>query len=130
MTNIQKLKCGTRLEKIVYAKRLLKLLGFGDILASIRIGKEEMSRRLSRVRKTVLKSRYFQHLFGKLPEKEDLLLRWVNGVLRRIFGCSIQKTSKSKCFYWCLLFVSPWVCGERSLETKTKISKTTKIPSF
>ncbi|AHC54807.1 replication [Tunisvirus fontaine2] len=130
MTTIQKLKCGTRLEKIVYAKRLLKLLGFGDILARKRIGKDEMSQRLSCVRKTVLKSRYFQQLFGKLPESEDLLLRWVNGVLRGMFGCSVQKTSKSKCFYWHLSFVSPWLCNEKELETKCKFFSDTKIPSF
>lgn len=130
MTTIQKLKCGTRLEKIVYAKRLLKLLGFGDILARKRIGKDEMSQRLSHTRKTVLKSRHFQQLFGKLSESEDLLLRWVNGVLRKMFGCSMQKTSRSKCFYWYLSFVSPWLCNGKELETKCKFFSDTKIPSF
>ncbi|AHA46121.1 putative replication origin-binding protein [Insectomime virus] len=130
MTTIQKLKCGTRLEKIVYAKRLLKLLGFGDILARKRIGKEEMSRRLSHIRKTVLKSRYFQQLFGRLPDDGGMLLRWVNGVLRKIFGCSLQKTSRSKYFYWYLSFVSPWLCNEKELETKCKFFSDTKIPSF
>lgn len=130
MTTIQKLKCGTHLEKIVYAKRLLKLLGFGDILARKRMGKDEMSQRLSRIRKIVLKSKYYQHLFGKLPEKEELLLRWVNAVLRRVFGCSVVKTSKSRYFYWHLCFSALWLHEDVLLETKTKISGNMKIPIF
>ncbi|AQM73269.1 origin of replication-binding protein [Noumeavirus] len=130
MTTIQKLKCGTHLEKIVYAKRLLKLLGFGDILARRRIGKDEMSQRLSRIRKIVLKSKYYQHLFGKLPEKEELLLRWVNAVLRRVFGCFVRKSCNKKEFCWLLSFTAPWICCGEKLETKTKLAETTKIPTF
>lgn len=130
MTTIQKLKCGTHLEKIVYAKRLLKLLGFGDILARRRIGKEEMSQRLSRIRKTVLKSKYYQHLFGKLPEKEDLLLRWVNTVLRKVFGCFVKKSCNRKEFCWLLSFTAPWICCGEKLETKTKVSEKTRVPVF
>ncbi|AMQ10725.1 putative replication origin-binding protein [Brazilian marseillevirus] len=127
---VSRLECGHVLERIVYAKRLLKLLGFEDISSRKRIKKEEMGQRLKHMRERVSKSRYFQELFTSLPKEENQDMKWANVVLERVFGCSVLRTSKNKYFSWYLCFSSPWICNGKELETKNKVSETTRIPTF
>ncbi|ALX27479.1 putative origin of replication binding protein [Golden Marseillevirus] len=130
MNVINRLEVDHRLERIVYAKRLLKILGFADIFSRKRIPKEEMSGRLKRTREVVLKSRYFQELFGKLPKDQSQDMRWANGVLQRVFGCSVSRTTRGKYFSWYLDFSAPWICNDIELETKVKIPETARKITF
>lgn len=128
-SEIEKLHENLTLEKVVYAKRLLKLLGFEDICEGKRIKSSEMASRIKQTREVVAKSKNFQALFGNVSKEESLFVRWVNDVLRRVFGCHIGRTSKRKTAPWILFFSSPWNHNGKILETKVKISEETKIPT-
>nr|WRK65081.1 origin of replication binding protein [Marseillevirus futianmevirus] len=128
-SEIEKLHENLTLEKVVYAKRLLKLLGFEDVCEQKRIGSVEMTERIKRTREVISKSKNFQALFGILPKDKDLFMRWVNGVLKRVFGCSIGRTNRKKSTKWYLLFSAPWNHNGKTPETKVKISEKTKIPT-
>ncbi|ALX27656.1 hypothetical protein GMAR_ORF282 [Golden Marseillevirus] len=109
------------LEKVVYARRLFCWLGYGTTTSREKKTKEEMEERVKKIRERVKKSRHFQELFGKLPEDEAQTMRWINGVLRKIFDCYISKTSRNKTYYsWELIFCSPWKHGNEITATKEK----------
>nr|WQM87082.1 hypothetical protein [Marseillevirus cajuinensis] len=96
------------LEKVIYARRLFYWLGYGSTTNREKKTKEEMASRLKTVRSRAKKSRYFQALFGKVPEAEEHTVRWVNNILRKMFDCYISRTSRNKAFEWELIFCSPW----------------------
>lgn len=127
-SEIEKLHENLTLEKVVYAKRLLKLLGFEDVCEAKRIKSEEMASRINKTREVVLKSKNFQTLFGKVSKEESLFVRWANDVLKRMFGCHIGRTSRTKKAKWHLLFSAPWNHNGKIPETKVKVSEGTKIP--
>lgn len=109
------------LEKVVYARRLFYMLGFGTLTTREKKSKEEMKERIHKIRQRAKKSRHFQELLGKMPEEEEHTVRWINGILRKMFDCHISRTSRSDNFNWELLFSSPWKHkGEMTQVSKKK----------
>ncbi|ALH06860.1 putative replication origin-binding protein [Port-miou virus] len=127
-SEIEKLHENLTLEKVVYAKRLLKLLGFEDVCEANKIKSSEMASRIKNAREVVMKSKNFQVLFGNVSKEENLFMRWANGVLKKMFGCYIGRTSRRKNAKWHLLFSAPWNHNGKTPETKAKVSEGTKIP--
>ncbi|BAU80091.1 putative replication origin-binding protein [Tokyovirus A1] len=128
-SEIEKLHGDLTLEKVVYAKRLMKLLGFEDVCEGKRIKSSEMASRIGNAREVVLKSKNFQALFGKVSKEESLFVRWANDVSRKMFGCYVGRNGKSKRAKWHLLFSAPWNHNGKIPETKAKLSEETKIPT-
>lgn len=127
-SEIERLHENLTLEKVVYAKRLLKLLGFENICEAKRIKSSEMASRINKTREVVLKNKNFQTLFGKISKEENLFVRWVNDALKKMFGCHIGRNGRSKTAKWYLLFSAPWVHNTKIPETKVEVSEKTKIP--
>ena len=108
------------LEKVVYARRLFYWLGYGSTTTREKKSKEEMFVRLGKIRDKIKKSRHFQELLGKMPEEEKYMVKYINGILKRMFDCYIVRTSKSKHFSWQLVFCSPWKHGNEMTPVPKK----------
>nr|WNL50115.1 origin of replication binding protein [Marseillevirus sp.] len=100
------------LEKVVYARRLFYWLGYGSTTTREKKSKEEMTARLEKIRERIKKSRHFQELLGKMPDEEKFMVKYINGILKRMFDCYIARTSRKTSFFWELVFCSPWKHGD------------------
>ncbi|ADB03920.1 hypothetical protein MAR_ORF139 [Marseillevirus marseillevirus] len=105
----KRISLSCNLEKVIYGRRLFYWLGYGSTTSREKKSKEEMASRLEKIQQRAKKSRCFQELFGKVPEEKEHIVRYVNGILRKMFDCYISRTSKSKIFNWELTFCSPWI---------------------
>ncbi|BAU80052.1 replication [Tokyovirus A1] len=126
MDGIERLQEKQSFEKVVYARRLLLKLGFSDVREKKKIHCDEMAKRVVLAKEMIRKSKNFRVLFGEMPKRKEMF--WLNGILRRTFGCSIQRNSKKKAFSWVLLLVSPWSYNGVVPNTKVKLDKDVKIP--
>nr|WRK65047.1 hypothetical protein MarFTME_002 [Marseillevirus futianmevirus] len=43
-----------------------------------------------------------------MPDEEKFMVKYINGILKRMFDCYIARTSRSERFLWELVFCSPW----------------------
>nr|WNL49964.1 hypothetical protein MarFTMF_448 [Marseillevirus sp.] len=85
-----------------------------------------MAKRVVLAKEMIQKSENFRVLFGEIPKGKEMF--WFNGILRKTFGCSLQRNSKKKTFSWILLFVSPWSYDGVVPNTKVKLDEDVKIP--
>ncbi|AVR52854.1 origin of replication binding protein [Marseillevirus Shanghai 1] len=104
----KRISLSCNLEKVVYGRRLFYWLGYGSTTSREKKSKEEMASRLEKIQQRAKKSRCFQELFGKVPEEKEHIVRYVNGILRKMFDCYISRTSRNQNFGWELMFCSPW----------------------
>jgi hypothetical protein len=108
------------LEKVVYARRLFYWLGYGSTTTREKKSKEEISTRLEKIRARIKKSRHFQELLGKMPKEEKFMVKYINGILKRMFDCYIARTSRKTSFFWELAFCSPWKHGNEVTPVQKK----------
>lgn len=104
----ERIALSCNLEKVVYARRLFYWLGYGSTTTREKKSKEEMAARLEKIRARIKKSRHFQELLGKMPDEEKFMVKYINGILKRMFDCYIARTSRGERFLWELIFSSPW----------------------
>lgn len=126
MNGIERLQEKQSFEKIVYARRLLLKLGFSDVREKKKIHCEEMAKRVVLAKEMIQKSENFRVLFGEIPKGKEMF--WFNGILRKTFGCSLQRGSRAKNFNWLLVFSAPWSYEGIIPNTKVKLDENAKIP--